>query len=90
MFDINPLDVLDKRRVKYACPHFMTASLSYSNIYNNDIPDWIQTKLKGRFFFEKTPGVDKEGKFKSSLTVGFEDPKELTYFMLACPFLRRN
>lgn len=90
MFDINPLDVLDSRRVKYSCPHFSMASLSYSNIYNESITEWIQTKLKGRFFFERTPTVSQDGKFVSALTVGFEDPKELTYFMLACPHLRRN
>lgn len=90
MFDINPLDVLGSRRIKYVCPQFTMANLSFSNIYYDTMVEWIQTKLKGRFFFERTPSVDKDGKFKSSLTVGFEDPKELTYFMLACPHLRRN
>jgi hypothetical protein len=36
------------------------------------------------------PHVDQEGKLKSATFVAFEDHKELTYFMLACPHLRRN
>ena len=34
-------------------------------------------------------GVDKDGKLKTPTYVGFEEEKELTYFMLACPNLRR-
>ena len=33
---------------------------------------------------------DKDGNLKSTTFMAFEDQKELTYFMLACPHLRRN
>lgn len=90
MFDINPLDVLKCRRANNLCAHFTKATLPDSAIYDENIIDWVQIKLKGRFFVLRNPTVDSDGKFKSSLTIGFEDPKELTYFMLACPHLRRN
>lgn len=90
MFDINPLDVLGQRRVKVACVHFNKATLNESDYYNEKMINWIQSKLKGRFYILKNPCVDSQGKFKSSTIVGFEDQKELTYFMLACPHLRRN
>jgi hypothetical protein len=35
------------------------------------------------------PVIENE-KLKSSLIVAFEDHSEMTYFMLACPHLRRN
>lgn len=90
MFDINPLDVLENRRLTQISPHFIKSHIPDYGIYDDNTVDWIQTKLKGRFFYGRIPTVDKDGKFKSSLAVGFEDPKELTYFMLACPHLRRN
>jgi hypothetical protein len=34
--------------------------------------------------------VDQSGKMATSTFLGFEDQKELTYFILACPYLRRN
>lgn len=42
---------------------------------------WIQYKLAGRFCI-----IDTDPK---TITIGFEDEKELTYFVLACPHIRR-
>ena len=50
----------------------------------------IKTKLKGRFYLQKTPGIGTDSKVRSVTYLGFEDHKELTYFMLACPHLRRK
>ena len=91
MFDLNPLDVLHKRSLNYVPPHFTKFKLS-EDTWNNysSIENWIRAKLKGRYSIVKTPAIGKEGQLKTATFVAFEDQKELTYFMLACPHLRRN
>jgi hypothetical protein len=89
MFDLNPLDVLKQRRVTYAASHFAELLVSDSEIFEG-VEDWVKNKLKGRYYIVKKPALDKNNVLKSSYYIGFEDQKELTYFMLACPQLRRT
>lgn len=89
MFDLNPIDVLKQRKLKTLPPHFSKIKISEFELFEG-IEDWIQSKLKGRFCIVKHPFIDANGHLKSSLFIGFEEQKELTYFMLACPILRRN
>lgn len=89
MFDLNPLDVLKQRKLSTIPPHFSKMRVSESEIFEG-IEDWVKAKLKGRYCVVKQPGIDKTGSLKSTYFLGFEDQKELTYFMLACPLLRRN
>jgi hypothetical protein len=90
MIDLNPLDVLNAREMKTLPPHFSKARISNDRDYDFRILDWIKSKLKGRYCVVTYPSVDSNNKFKTSAFVGFEEQKELTYFMLACPYLRRN
>jgi hypothetical protein len=89
MFDLNPIDVLKQRKLKTLPPHFSKMKISDSELFEG-VEDWVKTKLKGRYCLVKSPGIDENGNLKSSTYVGFEQQKELTYFMLACPILRRN
>ena len=89
MFNLNPLDVLKQRKLKTLPPHFSKVRISEFEIFEG-IEEWIQNKLKGRYCIVRHPGIDQTDNLKSSLFVGFEEQKELTYFMLACPILRRN
>ena len=90
MFDLNPIDVLKKREVKIAPPHFKRIKLTDSEVFDGNIKKWIQDKLKGRYFITKIPNIEKDEKLRSSVFVGLEEEKEMTYFLLACPYLRRN
>lgn len=89
MFNLNPIDVLKQRKLKSTPPHFVKMQINEAEVFNG-IEDWVKTKLKGRYYMLKRPGIDTQGKLSSSTYIGFEDPKELTFFMLACPQLRRN
>ncbi len=89
MFDLNPIDVLKQRKLNVLPPHFSKIKISESEIFEG-IEEWVKNKLKGRYCLVKYPGIDQEGNLKSSYHIGFEDQKELTYFMLACSILRRN
>jgi hypothetical protein len=90
MIELNPLDILNVRRLSYIPQHFAQTQTAELMFADQSIDDWIQNRLKGRYAITTKPTVDKDGKLKSATFVAFEDQKELTYFMLACPHLRRN
>ena len=90
IFDLNPLEVRKIRKMTTVPPHFAVAKISDVE-YFNGVEDWIKIKLKGRYAVFKSPYYDQSSNtLKSSVHIGFEDSSELTYFMLACPHLRRN
>jgi hypothetical protein len=89
MFDLNPLNVLKQRKMIFMPEHFVKVKITESLIFDNNFENWVETKLKGRYCITKAPMVDEGGKLKSTVVLGLEDQKEMTYFMLACPYLRR-
>jgi len=90
MFSINALDVLNQRKISVTAPHFSKINLGKIDWLDNKIEDWIISNLKGRYYVIEQPYITEEGKLKTSRFAGFEDHKETTYFILACPYLRRN
>jgi hypothetical protein len=86
--NLTALDVLKKRQVRHLPKHFVKTFVQ--ELDKDEIRIWIQNKLKGRYFFGRTPRINSEDKLVSDLTIAFEDKKEMTYFMLACPYQRRN
>ncbi len=91
MFDLNPLEVLNKRSVSHIPPHFAKFKIDDQGLFqHSSLENWVKAKLKGRYAISKQPTIDKDGHLKTATFVAFEDQKELTYFMLACPYLRRN
>ncbi len=85
MLDISPLSILKRRKLNWAPESFHLFDLgSKEFLWDNLISDWIEYKLKGRYCL-----VHLEGSTGTNAFVGFEDQKELTYFMLACPYTRR-
>jgi len=90
MFDLNPIDVLQQRKLTTLPPHFSKVKVSDGELFDNGMENWIIAKLRNRFCIVRSPSVDADGQLKSASYVGFEDQKELTYFMLACPNLRRT
>jgi hypothetical protein len=91
MFDLNPLEVLNKRSLSFIPPHFAKIKLDDSGFsQHGNVESWVRVRLKGRYAIAKRPSIDKDGHLKTATFLAFEDQKELTYFMLACPHLRRN
>lgn len=85
----NPLNIFDKRRVEFLPEFFETVDMDRTYNLEESISKWITNNLKGRYFvgarniFDGSTIVNK-------VTVGFENQKELSYFMLACPLLKYN
>jgi len=86
--ELNVIDVLKKRQLNFLPVHFKSIAVDNFNVVK--IEDWINTKLKGRFCITQIPRIDKDDKLRSTSIVAFEEEKELTYFMLACPYTRRT
>ena len=76
------------RRLEYEAPHLSTIDLPV--VYNMEkaVCKWIEEHLKKRYFCNRCVGLTSNNKIEDILRVGFEDPKELSYFVLACPHLK--
>jgi hypothetical protein len=90
MIDLKPLNVLKKRKLEVMPVHFKKTKLSFFELDVDDIIDWVTKKLNGRYCISTEPFIESNGSQKVATFIGFEDQKELTYFILACPYLRRN
>jgi hypothetical protein len=91
MVELNPLNILNQRQLDTLPPHFAKVKIADDAVlFDNNLSNWINTRLKQRFCIVKQPGVNSNGQLKLATFVGFEDQKELTYFMLACPYFRRK
>lgn len=86
--EINPLDILRIRRVKFCPPHFATANIERTYNIENAICQWVESNLSGRYFLGMNVKTDEENATKQVYTIGFENSKEISYFMLACPHLK--
>lgn len=89
MFDLNPMDVLQQRQLRTVAPHFVAVDISDAEIFEG-VESWIRDRLRGRYYVCRKPRLDRDGNLRSVSSVGFENPQEATYFMLACPHLRRT
>jgi hypothetical protein len=80
----NPHNIFKIRNPKVLPPHYEYCD--FEVLYNLEIAiqDWITENLKGRFIITRAMNTEQ----KLHMRVGFEDGKEMSYFMLACPLLR--
>lgn len=89
MIELNTLDVIGRRKVNYISPHFAKFKINDRDYFDTKIENWIQSNLKGRYSIFTWLSTN-ENKQTMSTYVAFENQKELTFFMLACPYLRRS
>lgn len=88
---LNPLSICKKRKVNFLPVHFSKIAINDETLlFDNNLVDWIEAKLNGRYAVVTLPYVIENSKTTTKTFVAFEDSKELTYFMLAYPNLRRN
>ena len=89
MIDLNPLDVLKRRKTDFLPVHFAKVKIASYNMWDNSIEQWVQKNLKGRYCITKALSINGQGKLVTDSVLGLEDQKEMTFFMLACPHYRR-
>ena len=83
----NPLSFFQLRTPASPPRHFQYIFISQRYNLEKTIIKWIDDNLKGRFYVGKTVTL-KQDDIIEALQVGFEQPKELSYFTLACPYLK--
>ena len=88
--DINPLNFFNIRRLEIPPIHFEYISIPIRYNLEHSISKWIEDNLKHRFYLIHTIELNDSNEMISVLKIGFEDPKELSYFTLACPHLKYN
>ena len=81
-------DFFEIRRLSYESSHLAIIDLPHTYNIETAISKWIDSNLKKRYFLKKVIGLTKQNKIETVLRAGFEDPKELSYFVLACPLLK--
>ena len=87
----NPLEFFDLRKADYLPPHFEVVTTPTMYNLEESISKWIRDNLKGRYYVGKGVNILEDNivnNIATVLKVGFEDPKEASYFMLACPHLK--
>tara|TARA_B110000503_G_scaffold68570_1_gene107049 strand:+ start:4623 stop:4898 length:276 start_codon:yes stop_codon:yes gene_type:complete len=83
----NPLNFFNLRKLKVPPRHFEYINLQMKYNLEDALVKWIEEHLKGRFYVGKTLDVNN-GTITTLIKVGFEEPKEISYFTLACPHLK--
>lgn len=84
----NPLNFFEIRQLKVPPGHFELIMLPMRYNIEEALVRWIEENLKGRFYVGKSLNIDSNNQVATCLKIGFEDPKELSYFTLACPHLK--
>jgi hypothetical protein len=85
---VNPLDVFDLRRVDFCPPFYNTVNIDPGYNLVNALDEWIYQNLSGRYYIGPCVDLDNDGNIKKRVKVGFETEREMSFFMLACPFLK--
>jgi hypothetical protein len=84
---INPLNVLDSREVYDPPPYYTYVNVSLKFNILKSVKDWILLNLRHRFYIGETIDVS-DNQLVVSIKIGFEEPKEASFFLIACPLLK--
>lgn len=84
----NPLNVFNLRRVKFPPPHFEYVIINLQSLsLMEEIQEWVEYNCNSRYYLGKCITIDHSNSFINAYKIGFEDPKEVTFFKLACPLI---
>ena len=84
----NPLNFFNVRKTQFCPKHFEVITVEQTYNMESSISRWISENLKKRYFISRDNSYTIKPHRSNCLKVGFEDPKEASYFMLACPHLK--
>jgi hypothetical protein len=84
----NHLDFFNVRQLKHLPRHFESINLPMKYNLETSLSKWIKDNLRGRYYVGKTVNLDRNNQLATLVCIAFEQPKELSYFTLACPLLK--
>jgi hypothetical protein len=80
----NPLNFLDLRRVNFPARHFhFTTIPKYVPSSLKKMDEWIYTNLNGRYYIGQGIGLDHTNSIVYNTKIGFEQEKEMSFFLLS-------
>jgi len=80
----NPLNLLDLRRVRFPARHFHYTLLNnYKPNQSVKLDTWIFQNLNGRYYLGQTALLDNTNTLVYGTKIGFEEEKELSFFLLS-------
>ena len=85
---LNPLNILEVRRATVPPPHFEYMNIPIKYNLEESLNKWIEKNLKNRYYVGRNVILDDNNKIIKVLTIGFEESKDMSFFMLACPYLK--
>lgn len=85
---LNPYNVFEARRVDFPPSHFEYAEITLRYNIKEALERWIESNLKGRYYLGRGVSLDDSNKLTYTVSIGFEESRELSFFMLACPHLK--
>jgi hypothetical protein len=87
----NPHNLLGTRKLPIIPDYFETLNIEYKYNTVDAVDKWIYSNLKGRYAICKSVNIsDTTNKIETVVKIGFENEKEASYFLLACPLLKYN
>jgi len=84
----NPLNLFNVRRLQIPAPFFDYTELKFAYNLEDALVQWIDKNCKGRYYVGKSLGTISDNTLEVCLKIGFEQPKETSYFIMACPLLK--
>ena len=85
---INHLKFYGKQKVPHFCPaHFETITMIPKYRHKNILDMWLSNYISGRYYLGNSLELNESNEVKTCIKIGFEEKKDMTYFLLACPFL---
>jgi len=87
---VNPLNVLGFRVLNRIPKHFKSVAVDIRHEDTQNLKRWIYNNLNSRFAIVNELMVIDSNSMIESMKIGFEDPREVTMFMLTCPYLEKK
>lgn len=84
----NALSTLGLRKLPFVPAHFASCIITG----NSDIQildHWIGYNLNSRYAIKKSYTINDNNLMVEGVEIGFEDPSEITFFMLGCPHIKK-
>ena len=85
---VNPLNALGIIKCNFQEHHFYFFTIpKYIHLSYKSIDKWIYGNLNGRYYIGQSVGI-VDNTIGYILKVGFEQEKEVSFFKIACPYIK--
>jgi hypothetical protein len=85
---VNPLNALELRKCDFPAHHFYyTIIPKFTTVNYKNINDWVYQNLNGRYYIGQSLDLI-DNNISYVLKIGFEQEKEVSFFKIACPYLK--